>query len=106
MNIGFPLERRRLTLAHELAHRLIDTGSLPDREEKRAATVFAGAFLIPRNQLLREVGNRRHALGYRGLIELKQMYRASGAALLMRLRQLEVVNESILVYAFQSVTRG
>ena len=36
------LERRRLTLAHELAHRLIDTDSLSDKDEEKAATLFAG----------------------------------------------------------------
>jgi hypothetical protein len=58
------LARRRLTLANELAHRLIDTDSLSDRDEEKAATVFAGAFLIPREHLLREAGKCRNALGY------------------------------------------
>jgi len=106
VNNRFTLERRRLTLAHELAHRLIDTESLDDRDEEKAATVFAGAFLVPRNHLLREVGKHRNALGFRELIDLKRLYRVSGAALLMRLRQLEVINESTLIYAFQSVARG
>lgn len=106
VNNRFPLERRRLTLAHELAHRLIDTDSLVDRDEEKAANVFAGAFLMPRDHLLREVGKHRHALGYRELIDLKRLYRVSGAALLMRLRQLGVIDESIMVYAFQTIARG
>ena len=100
------LERRRLTLAHELAHRLIDTDSLADREEEKAANVFAGAFLMPRDHLQREAGKHRNALGYKELIDLKRLYRVSGAALLMRLRQLEIISESTLVYAFQSIARG
>lgn len=87
VNSRFSLERRRLTLAHELAHRLIDTGSLSDRDEEKAATVFAGAFLVPREHLQREAGKHRNALGHKELIELKRLYRVSGAALLMRLRQ-------------------
>jgi Zn-dependent peptidase ImmA (M78 family) len=106
VNNQFPLERRRLTLGHELAHRLIDTESLPDRDEEKAANVFAGAFLVPRGHLLREVGTRRTALGYSELIDLKRLYRVSGAALLVRLRQLDVISESTLVYAFQSIARG
>lgn len=106
VNNQFPLERRRLTLAHELAHRLIEKDSLADREEEKAATVFAGAFLMPRNHFLREVGKRRNALGYKELIDLKRVYRVSGAALLMRMRQLEVIDESTLVYAFQTIARG
>jgi Zn-dependent peptidase ImmA (M78 family)/transcriptional regulator with XRE-family HTH domain len=106
VNNQFPLERRRLTLAHELAHRLIDTDSLPDRDEEKAANLFAGAFLMPREHLLQEVGKHRNAFGYREIMNLKRVYRVSGAALLMRLRQLDVINQSTLVYAFQSVARG
>ncbi len=106
VNKRFPLERRRLTLAHELAHRLIDTDTLADRDEEKAANVFAGAFLVPRDHLRREVGKHRNALGYNELIELKRLYRVSGAALLMRLRQLDVISESTLTYVFQSIARG
>jgi len=106
VNNQFPLERRRLTLAHELAHRVIDTDSLHDKDEEKAATLFAGAFLMPREHLRREVGKHRNALGYKELIDLKRLYRVSGAALLMRLRQLEVISESTLIYAFQTIARG
>jgi Zn-dependent peptidase ImmA (M78 family)/DNA-binding XRE family transcriptional regulator len=106
VNDQFTLERRRLTLAHELAHRLIDTHCLNDKDEEKAATLFAGAFLIPREHILREVGKRRNALGYKEIIALKRLYRVSGVALLMRLQQLGVISESMLVYAFQSIARG
>jgi len=106
VNNQFSLERRRLTLAHELAHRVVDTKSLSDKEEEKAATVFAGAFLMPREHLLREVGKHRNALGYSEIVGLKRLYRVSGAALLMRLRQVHVISESTLVYAFQTIARG
>jgi Zn-dependent peptidase ImmA (M78 family)/ribosome-binding protein aMBF1 (putative translation factor) len=106
VNNQFSLERRRLTLAHELAHRLIDTDCLSDKDEEKAATLFAGAFLMPREHLLREVGKQRNALGYKELIDLKHLYRVSGVAVLMRLRQLGVISESTLIYAFQSIARG
>jgi Zn-dependent peptidase ImmA (M78 family) len=106
VNNTFPLERRRLTLAHELAHRLIDTDSLIDKDEEKAANLFAGAFLMPREHLLREVGKHRSALGYKEIVDLKRLYRVSGAALLMRLRQLEVISQPTLVYAFQTIARG
>jgi len=106
VNNQFPLERRRLTLAHELAHRLIDTNCLSDKDEEKAATLFAGAFLMPREHLMREAGKRRNALGYKELIDLKHLYRVSGMSVLMRLRQLGVISESTLIYAFQSTARG
>lgn len=100
------LERRRLTLAHELAHRLIVPDCLSDKDEEKAATVFASAVLMPREHLLREVGKHRQAFGYREIVGLKRLYRVSGAALLVRLQQIGVINEATLVYAFQSVARG
>jgi Zn-dependent peptidase ImmA (M78 family) len=106
VNNQFSLERRRLTLAHELGHRVIDGHSLSDKEEEKAATFFAGAFLMPRDHLLREVGKHRNAFGYNEIIGLKRLYRASGAALLMRLRQLDVISESTVIYAFQTIARG
>ncbi|MYG04520.1 MAG: ImmA/IrrE family metallo-endopeptidase, partial [Acidobacteriia bacterium] len=105
-NDRFTLERRRFTLAHELAHRLIDTNTLSDRGEEEAANKFAGAFLMPREHLLREVGKHRSALGYRELIELKHVYRVSGAAVLVRLCQLNVISKSTLTSAYQTVARG
>ena len=106
VNKRFSLERRRLTLAHELAHRLIAPDSLPDKAEEKAATVFGSALMMPREHLLREVGKHRQAFGYREIIGLKRLYRVSGAALLVRLQQLEVISEATLVYAFQSIARG
>jgi Zn-dependent peptidase ImmA (M78 family) len=106
VNSKFSLERRRLTLAHELAHRLIDPDSLAEKDEEKAANLFAGAFLMPREHLRREVGKHRNALGYKELIDLKRLYQVSGAAILMRLRQLEVISESTLIYAFQTIARN
>jgi Zn-dependent peptidase ImmA (M78 family)/transcriptional regulator with XRE-family HTH domain len=106
VNRQFSLERRRLTLAHELAHRVIDPNSLPDKDEEKAANLFAGAFLMPREHLLREVGKQRNALGYKELIALKRIYRVNGAALLMRLRQIGIISEPVLTYAFQTIARG
>ena len=104
VNQRVTLERRRLTLAHELAHRLIDNASPVDHE--RAAMVFAGAFLMARDHLVRETGEHRKALGYAELVQLKRMYRVSAAALLVRLKQVGVIGESTLGYAFQTFARG
>lgn len=104
VNRDVSLERRRLTLAHELAHRLIDAKSPVDHE--KASNVFAGAFLVPRAHLFREIGKSRKGIGYQELIQLKRMYRVSAAALLVRLRQVGVIDESTLSYAFQTFARG
>ena len=106
VNNQFSLERRRLTMAHELAHRLIDCEDMSEKEVEKAANLFGGAFLMPNQHLLREVGKHRQALGYKELIGLKKLYRVSGAAVLTRLCQVGVISEARLIYAFQTIARG
>lgn len=103
VNRDISLERRRFTLAHELAHRLIDEISPVDHE--KASNIFAGAFLVPQDHLVREVGRHRNALGYNELIQLKRMYRVSAATLLVRLKQIGIIDSSALSYAFQTFAR-
>ena len=104
VNRRMTLERRRFTLAHELAHRLIDKSSPVDHE--KASNAFAGAFLMHRDHLVREVGENRRALGYQELVQLKRMYRVSAAALLVRLQQVGIIDESTLTYAFKTFAKG
>jgi Zn-dependent peptidase ImmA (M78 family)/transcriptional regulator with XRE-family HTH domain len=104
VNRTHTLERRRLTLAHELAHSLIDEHSSVDLE--KASNYFAGAFLVPAVHLEREMGKQRKGLGYAELIQLKRMYRVSAAAFLVRLRHLDIIDVSTLAYAFQTFARG
>ena len=104
VNQSDTLERRRFTLAHELAHRLIAEPSPVDHE--KTAMVFAGAFLMPHDHLVREVGKHRKAMGYRELVQLKRMYGVSATALLVRLEQVGVIRQSTLTYAFRTFARG
>ena len=103
VNSSMTLERRRLTLAHELGHRLIDEGSSIDHE--KACNRFAGAFLMPREHLNSKIGGRRRAFGYDEIIALKRLYRVSAAALLVRLRDIDVIDNATLTYSFQTIAR-
>jgi Zn-dependent peptidase ImmA (M78 family)/DNA-binding XRE family transcriptional regulator len=105
VNKNSSLERRRLTLAHELCHRLIDPQYLSDKDEEKAANRFAGAIEIPRDHLIDLVGEHRNSLGYRELLCLKQIYRVSGAALIVRCRDLDIISSSTVTYLFQTVAR-
>lgn len=103
INKNKTLERRRLTLAHELFHRIGEVAAGVD--EEKAAQRFAGAFLVPASHLRREAGEGRKSFGYRELIDLKRIYRTSAAALLVRLNQIGVIDNSTLSTAFQTVAR-
>jgi len=104
VNGGHNIERRRMTLAHELAHRVIDSKSPVD--EEKAAMRFAGSFLMPAAHLEAEVGRCRHSFGYRELMELKHMYRVSAAAILVRLEQIGTISYSTMIHVFRTTGRG
>lgn len=95
------VERRRFTLAHELGHMVMAIDG--DLDEEKACQRFASALLMPREDLLFEVGQRRHAFGYAEIIEIKRMYGVSAAALIVRLRDLGVITEGTLQTVFRGI---
>ena len=104
INRNDTLERRRLTLAHELFHLLTDP-DLPGDLEK-GANRFAGAFLMPADELRQEAGDHRHAVAYEELMRLKRVYRVAAAAMLVRFEQLGIITRAVMIRAFQTVARG
>lgn len=94
------LERRRFTLAHELAHRLIDEGSPCDHE--KASDMFAGAFLMPATHVRSQIGMERQSIGYAEILVIKHLYRVSAAAVLVRLKQLKILSASMVNHAFRT----
>jgi Zn-dependent peptidase ImmA (M78 family) len=90
------LERRRLSMAHELAHRLFSCAESLD--EEKAANRFAGAFLQPPEHLRREVGRHRQGFGVPELLHTKRIYRVSAAALVVRFRDLGIITNETLAY--------
>ncbi len=91
---GKSFERQRFTIAHELGHMVLDIPSTV--REERACQRFAGAFLAPGDDLVREVGRRRFNFGFGELIEIKHMFGISAAALVMRMRDLGIITEATL----------
>ncbi len=72
---------------------------------KKAAVVFAGAFSVPREHFVREIGERRKMLGNGKLVQLKRAYGVGAAEHMVRLRQVGVMSESTLAHAFQTLAR-
>lgn len=98
------LERRRFTLAHELAHRLIDETS-PCNHEK-ASDMFAGAFLMVANHVRTQIGKFRKSISYAEILDIKRMYRVSAAAVLVRLKQLGILSATAVNYAFRTFAKA
>lgn len=99
------IERKRFTLAHELAHRVIRATGNPAVDPEKAMNYFAGAFLVPGEHLVEEAGAQRHGMTYHELIRLKLLYGVSAAAMLMRLGQVGILSQAVIGYAFRSYAR-
>ena len=98
---GKSFERERFTIAHELGHLVLDMVSTV--QEENACHRFAGAFLMPRSELIREVGRRRLNFGIGELFELKHMFGISAAALVVRMRDLGIISEATLRRIFGGI---
>ena len=99
------VERKRFTLAHELAHRIIRSTGNPAITLEKAMNRFAGAFLVPRQRLLEEVGANRRRITYYEIIRLKHTYGVSAATMLMRLGQIGVLPAAAIHQAFATFAR-
>jgi Zn-dependent peptidase ImmA (M78 family)/transcriptional regulator with XRE-family HTH domain len=89
-----PGDRQRFTLAHELAHILLDDRFDGTVDIERACNRFAGAFLVPRERVIAELGEHRKHLGWRELFMLKHEWGLSMAAWLHRAREAKVLSDS------------
>jgi Zn-dependent peptidase ImmA (M78 family)/DNA-binding XRE family transcriptional regulator len=90
----WPGDRQRFTLAHELGH-LALTGRTEDHLDiEIAANRFAGAFLAPAAEVLKELGNQRKQLEPVELCVLKKAYGLSMQGWLYRARDLGVLSQA------------
>lgn len=105
VNRTHSLERRRFTLLHELAHRML---SIPGDEKgtEKAANRFAGAFLMNRQHLTELLGASRHSFGAREILTLKKINRVSAAAMWYRICQIGYITQSQYEYGCRTFARG
>ena len=99
VNSEHPGERQRFTLTHELGHLYLDIGEKLEAEP--ACHRFAGALLVPRAVLLREVGASRQAISPRELFQLKQLFGVSAQAIAYRCKDLGIINQGTLSSVFK-----
>ncbi len=100
------VERKRFTLAHELAHRIIRSTGNPVIDVEAAMNRFAGAFLVPGQRLRDEMGQDRHRITYYEIMRIKHMYGVSAASVLVRLGQVGVLPPSAVNRAFATFARS
>lgn len=88
-------ERQRFTLAHELGHLVLHfQKGIGKQGEEKATDRFAGAFLVPEEELRRTVGTHRTDISLGELIELKRKFLVSLQTLVVRLRQTGILTDA------------
>jgi transcriptional regulator with XRE-family HTH domain len=87
-----PGERQRLNLTHELGHLVM---KIPDNiDEEKAAFRFGSAFLAPADRLIKQIGSKRSYIDIAELLILKKQFGISLQALLRRMLDLGIINDS------------
>lgn len=85
-------DRQRFNLAHELGHLILQVDG--ELDEEKAANRFAGAFLVPRDMAINELGERRNRLFLRELYVLKHKYGLSMKAWIHRAHDLGIISKN------------
>jgi Zn-dependent peptidase ImmA (M78 family) len=98
------VERDRFTLAHELAHALIN--DCKNAKAEKAMDRFAAAFLVPAEHLKNEIGTDRTAFAYKELVRLKHLYGVSMWALIYRLQDVGIISQANLKHLFRTPARA
>jgi Zn-dependent peptidase ImmA (M78 family)/transcriptional regulator with XRE-family HTH domain len=89
---GTPGDRHRFNIAHELGHLTLKLKEGVNAE--KAAFRFGAAFLVPAEELRREVGDKRSRIQSEELQYLKWRYGMSIQAILYRLKDLRIITNS------------
>jgi len=98
-------DRQRFAVARELGRLMFGGRLAAGVSVERACDRFAGALLVPRDSVVREVGERRSELGYRELLSLRRKWGLGMLEWYRRLRDLGVISVShrrSVVHAFRA----
>ena len=85
--------RKRFTLAHELAHLLLDFSQCSAASHEKLCHAFAGALLLPEKVIREELGDRRRKITEWELKKLKGIYGISMQAIMARALTLGIISE-------------
>jgi Zn-dependent peptidase ImmA (M78 family)/DNA-binding XRE family transcriptional regulator len=86
-----PGDRQRFSIGHELGHLVLEVEG--DLKEEKACDRFSGAFLVPQEVFVNDVGEERRRISQRELELLKQKYGVSMQALVYRMKDLGVLSD-------------
>jgi len=96
VNKHYTIERKRLTALHELGHLLLNFHhELTQREKESLCYQFAGAMLLPRETIRKELGKERSRISMHELIAIKENYGISVQAIMHRAKSLGIISDFV-----------
>ena len=102
INSAIPGDRWRYTLAHELGHLVMH--QVPSETMEDEADAFAGEFLMPETDIVQSF-KTLHKLDLYNLIVLKQFWRVSVAALIVRAGRVGFITEHQQKYLWMQMAK-
>lgn len=93
-------DRQRFNIAHELGHLVLDCQG--EIDEEKAANRFAGAFLVPAEKAIFELGMYRKDLDLHELYLLKHKYGLSMQAWVYRAKDLNIISQNTASRLFKN----
>lgn len=93
-NKNFSIERKRFTLLHELGHLLLNIESHLEPEIEKLCNRFAGAMLLPKEIIIKEIDTHRENLSINELKNFQKQFGISISAIVYRLADLDVISEN------------
>lgn len=99
INKNFTVERKRFTALHELGHLLmtINQENFSHKEIERFCNIFAGAMLLPKETIIKELGEKRNSVSLNELISIKESYGISIQAIMARAKGLDIISNDQFV---------
>ncbi len=92
INKNYPVERKRFTALHELAHLVLNIAE--DADKERICHAFAGALLLPDDSLEKLIGKSRNNIAQGELVSIKEQFGVSVQAIMMRIYLKGIISKS------------
>jgi Zn-dependent peptidase ImmA (M78 family)/transcriptional regulator with XRE-family HTH domain len=101
-NSARSIDRQRFTLLHEIGHHYLDIA--PTLDEEKVVNRFAGAFAVPKQEMIDRVGAHRRRFHPVELLEMKSEFGLSVAALLYRAKDIGILSDHAFRDAMISIS--
>lgn len=102
LNKRFTPERKRLSLFHELGHKILCfSDKIDDKTEERLCNIFANEVLLPSDVFISRIGRFRNSISLIELKDLQSQYGISVDAMIVKARLLNIISSNTYASFFK-----